>query len=84
MKRLYFPVPDTGSASKVVDDLLLARIEERQIHVLAKREASLFQKTDFVPAAQRGLLIGGVMRALARLVTLLSTGIFIAGGPVGS
>lgn len=90
MRRLYFLVPDIGTASKIVDELLLARVEERHIHVLAKRgtpledlpEASLLQKTDFVPAAQRGLAMGGVLGTLAGLVAvaLPPGGTVIAGG----
>ena len=36
-RRLYFIMPDLPSARKMMDDLLLARIEERHIHVLARR-----------------------------------------------
>ena len=34
-RRLYYLLPDAGSARKIMDDLLLARIEERHIHFLA-------------------------------------------------
>jgi hypothetical protein len=51
-RRLYFIMPDLMSARKMMDDLLLARVEERHIHFLAKRgtpmdglhEASTLQK----------------------------------------
>ena len=36
-RRLYYVLPDLPSARKIMDDLLLARIEERHIHFLAKR-----------------------------------------------
>jgi len=32
MKRLYFLVPDIKSAKKIVDEVLVARIEVRHIH----------------------------------------------------
>jgi hypothetical protein len=90
MKRLYFLVPNVQSAETIVDDLLLARIEERHMHVLAKRgtplkalpEASLMQKSDFVPAVQRGLGLGGATGTLAGLVavSLPPAGPVIAGG----
>jgi hypothetical protein len=90
MRRLYFLVPDVATTRKIVDALLLARIEERHIHVLAKREtpleelppASLLQKTDFVPAVQRGLAVGGVAGTLAGLVAVALPlgGTVIAGG----
>ena len=90
MRRLYFLVPDAGTARKIVDDLLLARVQERCIHVLARRgkplehlpEASLLQKTDFVPGAQRGLAMGGAVGALSGLVAVAVSpaSIVIAGG----
>jgi hypothetical protein len=90
MKRLYFLVPDVGSAKTIVDQLLLARIEERHMHVLAKRgtpletlpEASLLQKTDFIPATQRGLAMGGAVGTLAGLVAIAlpPAGTVVAGG----
>jgi hypothetical protein len=90
MKRLYFLVPNLRSAETIVDDLLLARVEERHMHVLAKRgtplktlpEASLLQKSDFVPAVQRGVGLGGAVGTLAGLVavSLPPAGPVIAGG----
>lgn len=78
MRRIYFLVPDINITKRVVDELLLARIEEKHIHVLAKRgtpleelpEANLLQKTDFVPAVQQGLAVGGSTGLLAGLVAV--------------
>jgi len=75
-RRLYFMLPHLHSARQIVDDLLLARIEARHIHVLAPRdadigdlpEATVFQKTDLVHGAQVGTLIGGLLGALAGIV----------------
>jgi hypothetical protein len=90
MRRIYFLVPDVTTTKKVVDELLLARIEERHIHVIAKSgtpmedlpEANLFQKSDFIPAVERGLAIGGSTGILAGLVaiSLPVTGPLLAGG----
>lgn len=90
MKRLYFLVPDVRIGEKVVNDLLLARIEERHMHVLAKRgtpmgslpEASFMQKTDFVAGTQRGLVLGGVIGILGGVVAVLvsDVGPVVAGG----
>lgn len=71
-RRLYFLLPDLKSARQVVNELLLARIEARRIHVLAQRgmdledlpEASVFQKTDVVHGAQVGVVLGAVGGAL--------------------
>lgn len=88
-RRLYFLVPDTEVASSIVDDLLLARVEEKHIHLIAKRntplgelpEASFLQKTDFLPAIERALVVGGATGTLAGLVALaLAPGVVVAGG----
>jgi len=76
IKRIYFMVPNADVARTIVNELLLARVEERNMHILAKRgtdmhelpEATLMQKSDFVPAVQRGLALGGVVGSLAGLV----------------
>lgn len=71
-RRLYFLLPDLQSARQTVNELLLARIEARHIHVLARRgadigdlpEASVFQKTDVVHGAQLGVILGAAGGAL--------------------
>jgi hypothetical protein len=91
MKRIYFLVPDIETTRKIVDELLLARVEERHIHVLAKRdtplehlpEATFLQKTDFIPALEQGIAIGGMTGMLAGLVAIaLPTGLVLGGGAV--
>jgi hypothetical protein len=91
MKRIYFLVPDIETTKKIVDELLLARVEERHIHVLAKRdtplenlpEATFLQKTDFIPALEQGIAVGGATGMLAGLVAVaLPTGLVLGGGAV--
>ena len=36
MRRLYFLIPTVDSAKNIVDELLLARIEQRHIHIAAR------------------------------------------------
>jgi hypothetical protein len=63
MRRIYFLVPTVASARAIVDELLLARIDERHLHVVAKEdtpledlpEAGVAQTSDLVPALQRGV-----------------------------
>jgi hypothetical protein len=77
-RRLYFTVPDATSARHIRDELLLARIEDAHIHVLAKdgvaladlREASILQKSDFVHGAETGLAVGGGIGIVAGLVAV--------------
>jgi uncharacterized membrane protein YeaQ/YmgE (transglycosylase-associated protein family) len=69
---MYVTLPDVPSARTLANDLLLARIEDRHMHFLARRgtdlgelnEASYLQKTDAVHGAFVGLVIGGVMGAV--------------------
>ncbi len=73
--RMYVTLPDTSSAKKLADDLLLARIEDRHMHFLARRgtdlgelhEASYLQKSDAMHGAAVGLVIGGVLGILLGL-----------------
>src|SRR5471030_2351913 len=71
--RMYVTLPDVSSARKLANDLLLARVEDKHMHFLARRgtdlgelhEASYLQKTDTVHGAFVGLVIGGLMGAFA-------------------
>lgn len=92
MRRLYFLLPNIEVTHKLVDDLLLARVEERHIHVIAKegtplrdiREASPLQKSDFIPALEKGLVGGAYMGLLAGLVAAAfpPAGVVIGGGVI--
>jgi hypothetical protein len=88
MRRLYFLLPDLATTTKVVEEMLLARVDERHIHVIASEgtplaslpEASLIQKSDFVPAMERGIALGGGTGVMAGLAALALPGVVIAGG----
>jgi len=70
---MYVTLPDLASAKRLADDLLLARIEDRHMHFLARRgtdlgelhEATYLQKTDTVHGALTGFVIGGVAGVVA-------------------
>jgi hypothetical protein len=71
-RRLYFLLPDVPSAKRTADDLLLARIDDRHMHFLARRgtdlgelhEASYALKTDVSRGAGFGLVLGAVVGAM--------------------
>ena len=73
--RMYVTLPDLASAKRLANDLLLARIEDRCMHFLARRgtdlgelrEASYLHKTDAVHGAFTGLVIGAVVGILVGL-----------------
>jgi hypothetical protein len=82
------------SAKTIVDELLLARIEERHIHIVAKDhtplekahlpEAGLLEESDFVPALERGLTVGGATGLVAGIaaVTFPPAGLILGGGAI--
>ena len=90
MRRIYFLVPSVASAKAIVDDLLLARIEERRIHIVAREgtpledlpEAGVAQRSDLVPALQKGVAAGGLSGLLAGAlaVTFPPAGLVLGGG----
>lgn len=80
-RRLYFLFPNVAVVRKVVDELLLARIDESHMHVLAKDgtdmkglpEANVFQKSDLVHGMEMGLAIGGATGFVAALIAMFFT-----------
>ena len=78
MRRLYFLSPHLESAQQIVNDLLLARVNVGHMHIVSKDEsqlikahlpcASLLEKTDIIPAFERGTVIGFAMGLLAGLI----------------
>lgn len=74
--RMYVTLPNLDSAHKIANDLLLARVEDKHMHFLARRgtdlgelhEASYLQKTDAVHGAFTGLVVGGVIGVVVGLL----------------
>lgn len=68
-RRMYYVMPDLASARRIMDDPLLAGIEQRHVHFLAMpgtsmdglHECNVLQKTDLVHGAQLGLVIGALL-----------------------
>lgn len=71
-RRIYWLIPDVASARVVMDDLLLARIEYRHIHFVAREgedmrglhAASVLQTSDIVRSAEVGVIVGASVGAL--------------------
>lgn len=89
MKRLYFIAPNVQQAHRAVNELLLERIPEKNIHVIAREgtplgnlpEASMMQRSDLTAAIEKGVTFGGAAGILAGLVAIaLPTGLVLAGG----
>lgn len=91
-RRLYFLFSDPRNARRALDRLLLARIEERHIHVLARDgtdlkdlpEADVWQKSDLMHGMELGLFAGGLTGAAAGgvLVYLAPAGLEVGLGAV--
>jgi len=79
MKRIYFLIPNIEMTRNIVNELLLERVDERHIHILAKRgtdmgnlpEASYLQKSDLIPALEQGVSVGGFTGLMSGLVVWL-------------
>ena len=94
MRRLYFLIPTIDSAKLIVDELLVARIDERHIHIAAADhhglieahlpEAGLLQESDFVPSVERGLAVGGATGIMAGIaaVAIPGLGLALGGGAI--
>jgi len=85
-------LPDLSLTNTIVDELLLKRIDEHHMHIIAKDgtplgdlpEANLLQTSDFIPAVERGLAVGGATGLLAGLaaITFPPAGLILGGGAV--
>jgi hypothetical protein len=90
LRRIYFLVPTVATTRTIVDELLLARVEQRHIHVVAREgtpleelpEANVAQSSDLVPSLQRGVAAGGIAGALAGLLAISfpPAGLVLGGG----
>jgi hypothetical protein len=91
-RRLYFLLPDHDTSEQVVNEMLLARITESNIHILAKDgsdmkdlpEANLLQSSDFIHSVETGAAVGGVTGILAGIaaITFPPAGLVLGGGAV--
>jgi hypothetical protein len=90
VRRIYFLAPNIQTTHKIVEELQDEGIDDQHIHILAKRdtpleglpEAGMTIKSDFLPALERGVALGGTTGLLAGLIGLRFAGFAIAGGPV--
>lgn len=86
-RRLYFVLPDTITAEAVHNELLLSRVAENHMHVIARDgmdltdlpKANLLQTSDVIHGAQLGFIIGGftgvLMGSLAATMGWLVAGL---------
>lgn len=78
-RRLYFILPDVKTARLVHNELLLARIPETHMHVIAKDEsiledlprANLFQKSDLIHSIQTGIPMGGIAGIILGAIAIM-------------
>lgn len=94
MQRLSLLVPDVEGARQLVNELQQAGIEEHHIHLIAKDharlekanlpEAGLLQRSEFLPAVERGAAVGGATGLLAGIaaVSFPPAGLVLGGGAI--
>jgi len=93
-RRLYFLAPDVDTARSVVDDMLLARIAQDDMHVVARHDVTLedlpestpLEHSDLKQSMTHGVAVGGVTGVLAGLaaVTFPPAGVALGGGMVAA
>jgi uncharacterized membrane protein YeaQ/YmgE (transglycosylase-associated protein family) len=77
-RRLYFLLPNVARARQVVDELLLARIDDHHIHAMAREgtelgdlpKANLLQRSDLIHGMEIGLSVGGATGIIAGLIAV--------------
>ncbi len=82
-RRLYFVVPDVAIAQQIEKELLLARIDSRRMHFMAKDgtdmgdlpQATLAQKSDVVHGLEVGVVAGGGAGFVAGLGAMMFMGV---------
>lgn len=87
-RRLYFLLPQVESARQIHNELLLARVEERHMHFMAKEgidlkdlpEANLLQKSDLIHGLQTGLIYGGLAGIFAGFAAVPLIGLTLESG----
>jgi hypothetical protein len=80
-RRMYWLLPDLGSARRAMRDLVQARVDAAHIHFAGPEDvdmtglhaANVLQTSDVVHAAETGLVIGG---AVGTVVGLLAAMLF--------
>ena len=78
-RRLYFILPDVSAAHRMMDEMLLARIEARHLHFIAVPDESLgdlpratvLQRTDMLHSGRVGLALGAALGLLAGVMAVL-------------
>lgn len=87
-RRLDFVIPDVKTARAIQDELLLAKIEERHMHFLARKdvdlgdlpEATTAQTMDLEHGIELGLIVGaGVGAVLGLLIYAFNEGALVVG-----
>ncbi len=76
--RLYFMLPDVESAHAMMSDLLLARVNAKRIHFLAKSgtpmgdlpEATVSERSDLIEGWEIGMGLGALFGLVAGLVAI--------------
>lgn len=77
-RRLYFMLPDVEHSHSMMDDLLLARVDAKRIHFLAKPGmamgdlpvATVSERTDLIEGWEIGMGLGALIGLIAGLIAI--------------
>lgn len=77
-RRMYFLLPDIASAHDMMNDLLLARVNDKRIHFIARPgmslgdlpEATVSERTELIEGWEIGVGLGALLGLIAGLLAL--------------
>ncbi len=86
IRRMYFMIPNVSLAKTIHNELLLSRVAESKMYVIAREdvnlddlpEANLLQKSDIIHSMQMGIPLGG-LTGLALGALAVSLGMVLPG-----
>lgn len=87
-QRLYFILPDSQTAKRIVELLLVARVPDKKIHLLSNDMnalqglpvANVFQTTDLIHGLELGLILGGFTGIIAGIILSFIPGMILSSG----
>jgi hypothetical protein len=76
-RRMYFLLPDVEAGEKIVQELLISRIEEKRLHFLGRRDTDMKSLPEATPIHKTGLIRGLYIGLISGSVTGLLAGLYL-------
>jgi len=76
-RRMYFLLPDVEAGEKIVQELLISRIEEKRLHFLGRRDTDMKSLPEATPTHKTGLIRGLYIGLFSGAITGLLAGLYL-------